>query len=277
MRVSAQNIRFSPSTRKLSADTGVQSTMQPKRAGDATSGGRGDGTAREAEQGRMPALVKQDKPVTVVADRLEYDGSAEATYTGKARLWQEQSKIDAETIVLNDRTGNLTARTTVRTTMPLEDTDPKTKKRSVTETVADSDTLVYDDAKRLATYTGTAEKRAHMKGVHGDLTADRIEVFLDETGSRLQRAIATGSVVVKEGLRTAVGQRLVYTAADETYVMTGSPVEAFEQETPNSCKVTIASTLTFKRAVGSIRAETSDLLLVSSKTIPSACPAERRD
>jgi lipopolysaccharide export system protein LptA len=225
----------------------------------------------------MPALVKQDKPVTVVADRLEYDGSAEATYTGKARLWQEQSKIDAETIVLNDRTGNLTARTTVRTTMPLEDTDPKTKKRSVTETVADSDTLVYDDAKRLATYTGTAEKRAHMKGVHGDLTADRIEVFLDETGSRLQRAIATGNVVVKEGLRTAVGQRLVYTAADETYVMTGSPVEAFEQETPNSCKVTIASTLTFKRAVGSIRAETSDLLLVSSKTIPSACPAERRD
>ncbi len=68
MRVSARNIRISPSTQKLSADTNVQSTMQPQKRTETTSGGRG----KEAGQGHLPAMLKQDKPVTVVANRLEY-------------------------------------------------------------------------------------------------------------------------------------------------------------------------------------------------------------
>ena len=273
MRVSARNIRISPSTQKLSADTNVQSTMQPQKRADTTSGGRG----KEAGQGHLPAMLKQDKPVTVVANKLEYDGKSEATYTGKARLWQEQSKIDAETIILNDTTGNLTARTNVRSTMPLEDTDPKTKQKTIVESVAESDTLVYDDNKRVAVYTGTAEKQAHVKGAYGDVTANRIDVFLSQDGGRLERAIAVDKVVVVDGARRAFGERLVYTASDETYEMTGSPVEAFEQETPNSCKVTQGQTLTFKRAVGSIQAKTGDLLRSVTKNLPSPCPTERRD
>ena len=273
MRVSARNIRISPSTQKLSADTNVQSTMQPQKRTETTSGGRG----KDAGQGHLPAMLKQDKPVTVVANRLEYDGKSEATYTGKARLWQEQSKIDAETIILNDTTGNLTARTNVRSTMPLEDTDPKTKQKTIVESVAESDTLVYDDNKRVAVYTGTAEKQAHVKGAYGDVTANRIDVFLSQDGGRLEKAIAVEKVVVVDGARRAFGERLVYTASDETYEMTGSPVEAFEQETPNSCKVTQGQTLTFKRAVGSIQAKTGDLLRAVTKNLPSPCPTERRD
>jgi lipopolysaccharide export system protein LptA len=278
MRVSARNIRISPSTQKLSADTTVQSTMQPQQRTDTTSGNRGKpAAAGDGRQGNMPAILKEDKPVTVVANRLEYDGKGEATYTGKARLWQEQSKIDAETIILNDTTGNLTARTNVRSTMPLEDTDPKTKQTTITETTAESDTLVYDDTKRVAVYTGSKDKQAHMEGAQGDMTANRIDVFLTEDGGRLERAVAVDNVVVVEGIRRAFGQRLVYTASDETYTMTGSPVEAFEQESPNSCKVTQGETLTFKRAVGSIQAKTGDLLRAITKTLASPCPTERRD
>jgi LPS export ABC transporter protein LptC len=277
MRVSARNIKLVPSTQKLSADTEVQSTMQPEQRAERTDGGRAAQPATGDRQGQLPAILKKDKPVTVVANRLEYDGDAEAVYTGKARLWQEQSKIDADTIILNNRTGNLTARTNVRTTMPLEDTDPKTKERKITETVAEANLLEYDDNTRVAVYTGTPEKRAHMKGVGGDVHANRIDVFLSEDGGRLERAVAVDKVSVEDGLRRALGQRLVYTADDDTYVMTGSPVEAYEQESPNSCKVTLATTLTFKRAVGSIRAETTGLVPVTTKTVPSACPAERRD
>jgi LPS export ABC transporter protein LptC len=273
MHVSARNIRISPSTQKLSADTNVQSTMQPQKRTATTNGGRG----KETRQGNMPALLKEDKPVTVVANRLEYDGRAEATYTGKARLWQEQSKIDAETIILNDTSGNLTARTNVRSTMPLEDTDAKTKQKTITESVAEADTLVYDDNQRVAVYTGTAEKQAHVKGAYGDVTANRIDVFLSEDGGRLVRAVAVEKVVVVDGARRAFGQRLVYTADNETYEMTGSPVEAYEQETPDSCKVTQGQTLTFKRAVGSIQAKTGDLLRAVTKNLPSPCPTERRD
>jgi lipopolysaccharide export system protein LptA len=277
MRVSARNIRISPSTQKLSADTNVQSTMQPQRRTETTSGGRAKPAASDGRQGNMPAILKEDKPVTVVAHRLEYDGKGEAVYTGKARLWQEQSKIDAETIILNDTTGNLTARTNVRSTMPLEDTDPKTKQTTITETTAESDTLVYDDTKRVAVYTGSKEKQAHMRGAQGDMTANRIDVFLTEDGGRLERAVAVDNVVVVEGIRRAFGQRLVYTASNETYTMTGAPVEAFEQESPNSCKVTQGETLTFKRAVGSIQAKTGDLLRAITKTLASPCPTERRD
>ena len=273
MRVSARNIRISPSTQKLSADTNVQSTMQPQKRADTTNAGRG----KDERQGHLPAMLKEDKPVTVVANRLEYDGKGEAIYTGKARLWQEQSKIDAETIILNDTTGNLTARTNVRSTMPLEDTDPKTKQKTIIESAAESDTLVYDDNKRVAVYTGTAEKQAHVKGAYGDVTANRIDVFLSQDGGRLERAVAVDKVVVVDGARRAYGQRLVYTADDETYTMTGSPVEAYEQETPNSCKVTQGQTLTFKRAVGSIRAETNSTLRAITKTLSSPCPTERRD
>ena len=81
--------------------------------------------------------------------------------------------------------------------MPLEDTDPKTKQKTIVESVAESDTLVYDDNKRVAVYTGTAEKQAHVKGAYGDVTANRIDVFLSQDGGRLERAIA-----VREGGRS---------------------------------------------------------------------------
>ena len=81
-------------------------------------------------------MLKQDAPVNVTSNRLDYDGVAEATYSGNAMLWQDKSRIEGETIVLNDDTGNLTARVKVRTTMMLQDEDPKTKVRKLTETRA---------------------------------------------------------------------------------------------------------------------------------------------
>jgi LPS export ABC transporter protein LptC len=272
--VEAVNIHLSPSTQKLTADTDVKSTFQPKRRSDA--GGR-SGRGVASDEGRMPVMLKQDRPVYIASNRLSYDGEAEATYTGNARLWQDesQSKIDAGTIILNDRTGNLTARSDVTTSMLMEDVDPTTKEKTVTPTVATSDLLVYDEAKRLAVYTGTVGRQAHMKGVHGDLTADRIDVYLDESGSRLERAEAHGKVTVKEGARTAKGAELVYTASNDTYVMKGSPVEAIEREAPNSCKKIVGTTLTFQRSVGSISAGANSTTLVKSEPIP--CPSGSRN
>ena len=266
--VEAVNIQLAPSTRKLAANTDVKSTVQPKRR---------DGADARSADSKMPVMLKQDRPVYVASNRLIYDGIAEATYTGNARLWQDQSqsKIDAGTIILDDRTGNLTARTGVRTSMLMEDVDPQTKQKTVTPTVATSDLLVYDEAKRLAVYTGTAERQAHMKGVHGDVTADRIDVYLQESGNQLERAEAHGTVTVKEGARTAKGQELVYTSANDTYVMKGSPVEAIEREAPNSCKKIVGTVLTFQRSVGSISADANSTTLVKSEPIP--CPPGSRN
>jgi len=273
--VEALTIELSPSSQRLTASTDVRSTMQPKRRDG--SGGRSGRSNGGAEQARLPVMLEQDRPVYVAANRLSYDGLAEATYSGNARLWQDQSqsKIDAGTIVLNDRTGNLTARTNVRTSMLMEDVDPTTKKKTLTPTVATADELVYDDAKRLAVYTGTATRQAHMTGVHGDVVADRIDVYIQESGNQLERAEARGHVTVKEGARIATGDELVYTAADDTYVMRGNPVEAIERAAPGSCKKILGTTLTFLRSVGSISADAAGMVPVKSTPVP--CPAESRN
>jgi lipopolysaccharide export system protein LptA len=222
----------------------------------------------------MPAMLKQDRPVNVTANRLEYDGAAIATYQGSARLWQEQSKIDAGTLILDDRSGDLTARVNVTTTMMLDDTDPKTAKRVPTRTIGTADTFVYDNEKRLAVYTGTESAPATLKGAQGDLSGSRIELYLKESGTELERAEAHGRVTVKEAQRTATGDRLVYTTVNDTYVMTGRPVEVVDRE-QQACKKTVGAILKFRRAVDTIQGEGAHGLTLKTETIP--CPAERRD
>jgi hypothetical protein len=73
-------------------------------------------------------------------------------------------------------------------------------------------------------------------------------------------------VTAIEANRTAQGRHLTYTAADETYVMTGSPVEVVQKE-PTSCKKTLAGVLRFQRAVDNIQTEGSP---VTTTNIP--CP-----
>jgi lipopolysaccharide export system protein LptA len=269
--VEARNIQMSPTSQKLTADTSVRSTVQPKSKQKATTNGAGN------QDTRMPVMLEQDRPVYVASNKLSYDGVSEATYTGKARLWQDnsQSKIDAETIVLNDRSGNLTAQTNVTTTMMLNNADPKTKEKVPTLMTVTANDLVYEDAKRLAVYTGTPAKQANMKGAQGDITGDRIDLYLAEKGGELERAESHGNVTVREAIRTVKGQVLVYTSATDTYVMTGNPVEAIERETATTCKKMLGTTLTFRRAIGSISADASGVNLVKSETIP--CPAGSRN
>ena len=69
--------------------------------------------------------------------------------------------------------------------------------------------------------------------------------------------------------RTAHGRHLTYTAADETYVMVGAPVEVVQKE-PTSCKKTVAGSIHFQRAVDNISTEGSPVT-----TTNIACPGTR--
>ena len=65
---------------------------------------------------RIPAMLKQDQPVNVTAQRLDYDGNkSEATYTGNAQLWQGETVIKAPTLVIDSKNGNLDASGSVAT------------------------------------------------------------------------------------------------------------------------------------------------------------------
>lgn len=236
--VDARTISFALGTRKLVADTRVRSSMKTAAPGPGAS----------SPQARVPSLLKQDQPVTITSNRLDYDGAAgQARYDGNAKLWQNDTSIRSDAISLDDTTGNLEARGAVRTEMMLDEVDAKTGARKRTPTKGQSETFVYDDAKRTAVYTTSAR----LEGPQGDLTAERVELFLKAGTNELERVEAygaNGAVILKEGTRTATGARLTYTARTETYLMSGTPVVAIDK-TPPDCKRSEGTVLTFRRGV----------------------------
>jgi LPS export ABC transporter protein LptC len=269
LTVHARTISMSVTTQKLKAETDVRSIMDRKP--DAGRGAPGQATQDAKEQTKLPSMLKQDQPVTIRSNRLEYDSAAShAVYSGSARLTQPGgTELQADTIDLDDKSGNLIAHLKVRTKMPLDDVDPKTNQRTSTETIGTSEHFVYDDAKRLATYTSAAPNLAHLVGAQGDVTALQIDLFLKEGQNELERLEADGTVTTIETIRTAKGRHLTYTASDDTYVMVGSPVEVVQKET-TSCKRTLAGVWRFQRAIDNITTEGSPQ---TTTNIP--CPGTR--
>jgi lipopolysaccharide export system protein LptA len=269
LTVDALNIHVSPSTQKLNADTNVRSTIQPRK------GGRG---GADANQTRMPAMLKRDTPVYVSANRLSYDGVSEATYSGNASLWQaDQSRIDADAIVLNDRTGNLKANVKVTTKMVLMDTDPKTQRRKPTATTVTADELVYDDATRTAIYTATGETLARMVSEQATVVGRRIDLFLKDGGNELERAEADGKVTITTENMIATGRHLVYTAATETYVLVGEPTVSVQKDDKGSCKETQGTQMTYRRGSDdALVVGVEGLVPFNSKPL-DACPATMKN
>ncbi len=265
LTVHARTIVMTMGTQRLHADTDVRSIIERKA-------GTGKAAQPRAGETKLPSLLKQDQPVTIRSNKLDYDGGAShALYSGAARLTQPGgTDLQGDSIELDDKSGNLTAKGNVHTTMMLEDTDPKTGQRTVTKTTGAADTFVYQDDKRLATYTAEGTTLAHIVGPQGDVTARRIDLYLEEGGNQLQRAEADGDVTTIEGNRVAKGRHLTYTASDATYVMVGAPVEVVEKQS-TSCKKTLTATLQFKRASDSISTVGRPVT-----TTNIACPAAPR-
>jgi lipopolysaccharide export system protein LptA len=267
--VKARTISMGLASRKLIAETDVRSSLQGR-------GGKPGSEAPGETGAKLPSMLKQDEPVLVTSTRLEYDGDAStALYTGTARMWQGQTSIEGDSILINDSTGNLTGQGKVQTVMFFDDTDPKTKVKTLARTTGNADTLVYEEDKRLATYTGKGQEQAHINGPQGDVTANVIRLFLKAGGNELERAEADDKVIVVEGHRRATGEHLTYTAADDTYVMKGQPVEV-DEHTPPQCRKTRGATLTFQRSVDKVVVVGIPDVLPMVAT-PYACTAERRD
>jgi lipopolysaccharide export system protein LptA len=271
--IDAVRIQMGLSNQKMKADTNVRSVMTQTPAKPAA----------KTEAVKVPSLLKQDEPVTVKSNRLDYDGASSlATYEGNATLWQGKTDIKADKIVVDDKTGNLRATTNVVSNLVL--TQPNVKKPAagtasapkaaapkpevVEPTIIRANELLYEDAKHRATYAGAA----HMSGPNGDVTGDKIELFLAEQGGQLERAEADGNVVSRQDNRRAYGEHLTYVAKDDLYTMTGRPVKIYEQK-PTSCTITEGTTLVFDRTLSTSTASGNNTTTQRTRTEP-VCPPE---
>jgi lipopolysaccharide export system protein LptA len=220
--------------------------LQPAKKGQKAADGK--------TETKVPSMLKQDQPVNVTAENLDYDGTvSKAVYRGTAQLFQADTTIRADTIAIDDKSGDLTANGNVATTVTLEQVKKEQPKDApsgapkVTErvqSIGKADDFTYEEAKRRATYTSSA----HLTGPEGDMTAAKIELYLKPSGNELDHAEAYDGVTLRESARTTTGSRVTYFAADERYVVTGRPVTIVD-ECGNE---TVGRTLTFHKTTDTI-------------------------
>lgn len=230
--VDASRIEVGLASHDLKAETDVRSVLRPQSGATV----------------KRPGMLDANVPVNVTGDSLVYDRQQRrATYTGNARLWQAETFVLGEVITLDEATGNLSSAGKVRSVLMLEETPKSGGPAQRRASTASGDTFVYDEASRVATYTNNAR----VVGPQGDVTADRIELYLEAGGKTLDKAEAYDRVLLKADARWATGLRLTYFEADARYVMAGTPVRILEQ-VDAECRETTGKSLTFYRSVDTI-------------------------
>jgi len=221
------------------AITPVRTVMQPVKA--------------DAKDGRRtPGIMQQDRPINAVSTELVYTGGAasSAEFTGAAQLWQEAAKgevtkVKADKIAIDSKTGNLNAGGSVISTMVVQDVSPTTKVRETSRSTGQAQEMIYEDALRKITY----KTKATLIGPQGDLRGETIVLTLGTNGQDIERLEATEGVILKEVDRETRGDHLTYDAATSEYKMAGKGKLVRMRKTgPDGCsKLTDGSLLTFSR------------------------------
>jgi lipopolysaccharide export system protein LptA len=194
--------------------------------------------AGQEEGERGASVFNQQEDIVVVCDKLTFDESSGAgTYTGSpARVFQDSgNQIRGDVIAMNEKSGTLTAKGSVLTSLPIAATDGDGAKGNSTGRAGQFE---FDDAKRRALYSTDAQ----LDGAQGNLQAQRIELTLADQGNELRQLDARGGIVVFVEDRKATGDTLVYHPSDERYVLNGAPVRLLR-----GCQESAGRTLTFYR------------------------------
>ncbi len=233
--------------------TTAKSIRMNRATGDALAQGDVKSTYSDLTEQPDGALLASSSPIHVTAHSMTaHSTPGTALYSGNARLWQDANIIEAPTIQFDRDRRFVTAQGTP--TQPVQTILVQAQKRA--ETSADSGKsvdkgplggsspiaitaakLTYADSDRKAHYEGGVL----AKGADFTATAKAADAYLvprSQTQShqsfsgpgQLDHLVAQDNVVVQQPNRRAEGQKLVYTAADDKFVLTGGPPSIFDAE-----------------------------------------------
>jgi lipopolysaccharide export system protein LptA len=227
----------SPRVMDGSMTTTAQVVRLNRATGDAFADGKVKSTYSDLKSQPGGALLASSSPIHVTAQKMTaHRTSSTAVYTGDAHLWQDANIVEAPSIEFDRERRTVVARGSsaqqVSTVLVQSGKDGKITAMTVT-----SPQLTYTDRERKATFEGGAV----AKGAGATISAAQMEVFLeprDKTTSvqvlpgtsRIDHIIAQDQVVITQPDRRASGNQLVYTAADDKFVLSGGPPSIFDAE-----------------------------------------------
>jgi lipopolysaccharide export system protein LptA len=222
MTTTAQTIRMNRTTGAAIAEGNVKSTYSDLKA--------------QPEGG----MLASSDPIHVTSRSMTAHRSpAVAVYTGDARLWQNANVVEAPTLQFDRDHRSLVAQAgTQGSTQPVSTVLVQVDKSGkATPVHIKSAHLNYADAERKILLDGGVT----AKGPDTTLTAQQMTVFLRSrsesqasvgpaTPGQVDRIVAEGKIMVAQPTRRATGERLVYTAAEDKFVLTGGTPSIFDAE-----------------------------------------------
>ncbi|MGO8984793.1 MAG: LPS export ABC transporter periplasmic protein LptC [Terriglobales bacterium] len=224
-------------------DTGMTTTAQIIRmnrgTGDAFAEGNVKSTYSDLKAQPDGALLASSDPIHVTSRSMTaHQSSSIAVYSGDARLWQDANIVEAPTLQFDRNSRSLVAQanSTQLVSTVLVQVD---KGGAVTPVHITSSRLNYIDAERKIYLEGGVTAKAS----DATMTSQRATVFLlprsqSQAGTaaypampgQVDHIVAEEKVVITQPTRHATGDRLVYTAADDKFILTGGPPSIFDAE-----------------------------------------------
>jgi len=256
-RASASAAKFTPHDQVLElggspriVDGGMTTTAQHIRLNRATGVARAEGdvktTNAAAKSENRQILFAENSPIHITAERMTASQKpASATYSGKVRLWQNSNSVEAPLMEFYRDRNRVTAERNIDQPVStrLNQTD-KTGKSTPVSVIADR--LNFSSDEGVVHFAGSVSATSATAAV----SADHIDCYLNEkpqstetkqlkSPGSIDKIEANGRVAVTQPGRRATGNRLVYTASDDKYIMTGGPPSIFDAEHGNVTGVSL--------------------------------------
>lgn len=235
MDLAAQLVDYHRDTGDATAKGDVKATYlrDESQAGDGHGGGSGQASASPISV----SMFGGQGPVHIVASEAElHHASGDSVFRGQARMWQGANAVAAPVIELSRTQQTLKAHgengdghavdTSIASVLGV--------KRQQSVIRVKSRTLAYSDKDRRGDFDGDVVAAAP----DGTIRSDKAQFFLlpaqaagaqkkaaegqATSSSQIDRIIADGRVVLTQPGRKGEGEKLVYTARDGRYVLTGT-------------------------------------------------------
>lgn len=188
------------------------------------------------------------EPLHIQAARaVSHRGSGATEFTaapgGTVRLWQAGSQLEAATVTLDRDSRRITARgpspgVNVHATLAQQSTATATGKVHTAASVlrVESHEMVYAEALHRIQFSG----QIHLEDGTGSLRSEETTITLAAPGTqptkqastststtnlmsgRVEQIVSSGNVELRQPGRHAAGDKLVYSAAEQSYVLTGT-------------------------------------------------------